>query len=97
MFQITKVKVDGDSFLGFRAELPGSPPLLLIVGNKGFVMCGYLNLEVAERIGAAAVVVSGVRSVEDVLKAEVKGVTSKARELGIEPGAVVREVLGRLA
>ncbi|MFB0543803.1 MAG: YunC family protein [Candidatus Bathyarchaeia archaeon] len=96
MFEIRRVKVDGDAFLGLKAELPGSPPLLLVVGNKGFIMCGYLNLESAEKLGAAAAVVSGVRSVEDVLKAEVKAATSRARELGIEPGAVVKDILGKL-
>ena len=97
MFEIDKIVVDGASFLGLKAELPELPPLLMIKGVKGFVMCGYLNLEVAERLGAAAAVVSGVNSFDDVLNAEIKSVTSKASALGIEPGKVVRTVLGRLA
>ena len=97
MFEIGKVEVDGKSFLGFRAEMPELPPLLLIVGEKGFVMCGYLNIEVAEKLGAAAAVVSGVSSFDDVLNAEIKAATSKARALGLEPGKVIRVVLGLLA
>jgi uncharacterized protein YunC (DUF1805 family) len=97
MFEISSVKLDGESFLGLRAELPNSPPLVLVVGNKGFVMCGYLNLESAERLGAAAAVVTGVKTVDDVLKAEIRSVTSKAKELGLTPGAVVKNVLGKLA
>jgi len=97
MFEIGKVEVDGGSFLALKAEMPDLPPLLLMVGGKGFVMCGYLNVEVAERLGAAAAIVSGVKSFEDVLNAEIKAATSKAKALGIEPGKVVKTVLGRLA
>jgi len=97
MFEIGNVEVDGKSFLGLRAQMPELPPLLLIVGGKGFVMCGYLNLDAAEKIGAAAAVVSGVNSFEDVLNAEIKAATSKAKALGLEPGKVVRTVLGILA
>jgi len=97
MFEIDKIEVDGGTFLGLKVVFEDLPPLLLIKGGKGFVMCGYLNIDVAERIGAAAAIVSGVNSFEDVLNAEIKAVTSKARALGLEPGKVVRTVLGRLA
>jgi len=97
MFEVSKVEVGKESFLGLKAELPNSPPLLLLVGSKGFVMCGYLNMEAAERLGTVAVMVSGVKSIDDVLRAEVKAATSKAKDLGIEPGAVVKNILGKLA
>ena len=83
--------------MGLRAELPNLPPLVLIVGAKGFVMCGYLNLETAEKLGAAAAVVSGVKSVEDALKADARFVTSAAKELGISPGDNIRKILLKLA
>lgn len=97
MFEIDKIVVDGEPFLALKAELPELPPLLLIKGGKGFVMCGYLNLEVADGLGAAAAVVSGVNSFDDVLNAKIKVSTSKAKLLGLEPGKVVRKVIGRLA
>lgn len=59
-------------------------------------MCGYLNIEVAERLGVAAAVVSGVMNIEDVMRSQVKASTTKARELGIKPGAVVKDVLDKL-
>ncbi len=97
MFKVDKIEVDGKSFLGLKVEMEGLPPLLLIKGGKGFVMCGYLNGEVAERLGAAAAIVSGVNSFEDVLEAEIKFATTKAKELGLEPGRIVRTVIGALA
>ncbi|MCW3978172.1 MAG: DUF1805 domain-containing protein [Candidatus Bathyarchaeota archaeon] len=97
MFKVDKIEVDGRSFLALKIEMEDLPPLLLIKGGKGFVMCGYLNGEVAERLGAAAAIVSGVNSFEDVLEAEIKFATTKAKELGLEPGRIVRTVIGVLA
>ncbi|RJS76753.1 DUF1805 domain-containing protein [Candidatus Bathyarchaeota archaeon] len=56
-------------------------------------MCGFLNLEVAERLGVAAAVVSGVRSFGDVLGAEVRAVTGRAVELGVRVGMKGEEAL----
>lgn len=86
MISITTLRVDGKSFMGLRTDLPDSPPLLLIMGEKGFVMCGFLNVESAEKLGATAAVVSGVKNFDDVLNGQVKAVTSKAKNLGIEVG-----------
>jgi uncharacterized protein YunC (DUF1805 family) len=72
------IKVDDKVCMGVRVELPDSPPLLVISGEKGFVMCGFLNMEAAERVGAVAAMVSGVKTFEDVLNAQVKAVTSRA-------------------
>lgn len=96
MFEIDKFTIDGKTFQGVKSTLPDLPPLLLIKGEKGFIMCGYLNLDVAEKLGAAAATVSGVNSFNDVLNAEIKASTSKAKKLGVEPGKVVREVISKL-
>ena len=97
LIYIEKIKIDDKTVLGLKVELPDSPPLLLMVGEKGFIMCGYLNVEVAERLQVAAAMVSGVRSFQDVLEAEIKAATSKARELGISLGMKGREALKKLA
>jgi uncharacterized protein YunC (DUF1805 family) len=86
MISVTTLRVDGKSFMGLRTDLPDSPPLLLITGEKGFVMCGFLNVESAEKLGVTAAVVSGVKTFDDVLNGQVKAVTSKAKNLGIEVG-----------
>ena len=97
LIYIEKIKIDDKTVLGLKVELPDSPPLLLMVGEKGFIMCGYLNVEVAERLQVAAAMVSGVKSFQDVLEAEIKAATSKARELGISLGMKGREALKKLA
>jgi len=96
MISVASLKVDGKDCLGLRVDLPDSPPLLLIVADKGFVMCGFLNVEAAERLGVAAAMVSGVKTFEDVLNAQVKAVTSKAKGFNIEVGMKGAEALKRM-
>jgi len=96
MISIMSVKVYEKVGMGLRVELPDSPPLLLVVAERGFVMCGFLNVDVAEKSGVAAAVVSGVKSFEDVLDADVKAVTSRAKMLGVEVGMKGVEALKRL-
>lgn len=83
---VERLLVGDRACLGVRVELPDSPPLLVVVADKGFVMCGFLNVSVAERLGVAAAVVSGVKSFEDVLNGEVKAVTGGAEALGVRVG-----------
>jgi uncharacterized protein YunC (DUF1805 family) len=86
MISIMPLKVDDKTCVGVRVELPDSPPLVMIVAEKGFVMCGFLNVEAAERLAVTAAVVSGVKTFDDVLNGQVKAVTSKARSIGIDVG-----------
>jgi uncharacterized protein YunC (DUF1805 family) len=96
VISVTSVKVDSKGCLGVKIELPDSPPILIMVAEKGFVMCGFLNVDAAEKVGVAAAVVSGVKSFEDVLDAKVKAVTSKARTLGVNVGMKGVDVLKRM-
>lgn len=96
LINVASVKVGDKACLGVKVELPESPPLLLVVAEKGFVMCGFLNIEAAERLGVAAAMVSGVKTFEDVLNAEVKAATTKAKSLGIQPGMRGAEALTRM-
>jgi uncharacterized protein YunC (DUF1805 family) len=96
VISITSVKVDSRNCQGVKVELPDSPPLLLIIAEKGFVMCGFLNVDAAERMGTVAATVSGVKSFDDVLDAQIRAATSKARDLGIEVGMKGTEALKRM-
>jgi uncharacterized protein YunC (DUF1805 family) len=71
----------------------GDVNLVLIKAVKGYIMCGLLNIEAAEKLGHAACIVTGVSTTEDALNAEIKACTSKARELGIKEGMSGREAL----
>ena len=96
MISVTSIRVEGKNFTGLRAEPPKSPPLLVIIAKKGFVMCGFLNVETAEKLKVTAAVVSDVKTFDDVLNGQVKAVTSKAKSLGIEAGMKGVEALKQM-
>ena len=87
MIEVAPLKIDAKTALGLRVTLPESTtPLVMIIGRLGFVCCGFLNIEAAEKLNVAAAVVSGVKSFDDVLNAEIKAVTSKAQAKGVKVG-----------
>ena len=87
MIDVSSLKVNGKAYLGLHVDLPEcSAPMLLIMAEKGLVMCGFLNIEATEKLNVAAAVVSGVKTFEDVLNAQVKTITSKAKGFGVEIG-----------
>jgi len=71
-------------------------PLLLVKAEKGFVMCGYLNIDAASSLGDAAARVTGVSSFGDVLEARVVDVTEGARKLGVNEGISGRDALEKM-
>jgi uncharacterized protein YunC (DUF1805 family) len=93
MIHTTPLKINDKTATGLKVDLPDSPPLVMIIGQTGFIMCGFLNMEAAEKLNVAAATVSGVKNFDDVLEAEVKAVTSKAERKGIKVGMKGRDAV----
>jgi len=93
MIEVSPINIEDKTAVGVRVQLPDSPPLVMIVGKKGFVACGFINTDAAEKLNVAAAMVSGVKSFDDVLNAEVKAATSKAHTLGVKDGMKGRDAL----
>jgi uncharacterized protein YunC (DUF1805 family) len=91
----TDLKIDGKKGTGIEISLPHAN-LVLVKGEHGFVMCGYLNIDVAEKMGEAAAVVRGVKTVDDLLKATVAAVTSAAQAKGVQIGMTGKDALSHL-
>ena len=70
--------------------------LILAVAPKGFLMCGYLDISAAERLKDAACVVTGVKTVEELLSKPVVKLTPDARKLGITLGMSGRSALEKM-
>jgi uncharacterized protein YunC (DUF1805 family) len=97
MIEVTPIKIENKTAIGLKVELPESPaPLVMIVGTKGLICCGFINMDAAERLGVAAAMVSGVKGFDDVLKAEVKAVTTKAQAAGVKTGTIGKDALKQL-
>lgn len=67
-----------------RFEL--AKPLLILKAAKGFLACGYINVETTNATGEAAAIVKGVNSFDDMKKASVVAVSKAAQALGVEVG-----------
>lgn len=92
MIQIENLTIDGQTFTGVEIDLEPAP-LLIIRGERGFLMCGYLNIEAANKLGSAAASISGVKTLNDLLDKEVTRISTKASELGVKEGMNGREAL----
>ncbi|WP_340819724.1 DUF1805 domain-containing protein [Methanolobus sp. WCC4] len=90
--QVEKIELENGSAMGLSFQMQNAP-LLVIRADKGFVMCGYLDLDTAGILGDVAVRVKGVNTFDDVLKAQVVGATPDAIDLGIKVGMTGKEAL----
>jgi len=79
-----------------REKIQLALPLLIIRGSRGFLGCGYINVSVCDRTGEACAIVTGVKTHEDMLDADVKSVSTEAERLGIRVGMKGREALETL-
>lgn len=93
MIEVSPLRIGEKTATALRVELPDSLPLLLIIGQTGFVGCGFINIDAAEKLNVAAATVTGVKTFNDVLNAEVIAVTSKAQTKGVRVGMKGKEAV----
>lgn len=100
MIQTETLKINGTVSQGIFIKEPGGaghPNMIIIECEKGYLMCGYLNIDAAEKFGDAAVLVGGA-DFSAVLTNPIKGMTSTAEALGVKSdmtGAEAAAVLNR--
>ncbi len=95
---ITKeIKIKNTIFKGIELELSKESNLLVITGDKGYIMCGYLNINTAQKRNDVACIVTGVKTIEDILNSNIVALTAKAQELGISMNMPVKKALEILA
>ncbi|MCZ7382112.1 MAG: DUF1805 domain-containing protein [Candidatus Methanoperedens sp.] len=92
---VEQIKLENGSALGLKMDMENAP-LLVIRAGCGFVMCGYLNMDIANKLGDVAVRVTGVRSFEEVLNAKAQDVSMAAKSLGIIVGMTAKDALNKM-
>lgn len=92
---IDQIELKNETALGIKIDM-GNAPLILIKVKRGFIMCGYLNIDAASSMGDVAGRVKGVKDFSDILSSRVVEVTEKAKSLGLTPGITGREFLEKL-
>ena len=52
--------------------------LILIKSNNGYIMCGYLNMDIANKLGDIAAKVTGVQTIDEALDATIVELSDNA-------------------
>lgn len=92
---IQKIKIGNNVALGVNLELQNAN-LIVIRAKKGYIMCGYLSMETANRLEDIAAKVIGIKNFDDALKAKIVEVSEKAKEIGIKEGMTGKETLEKM-
>ena len=79
-------------FEAHKIELHGKN-LLVINGKIGFLACGYLNIDVAEKFNQPAAIVTGVKTFDDMSVAKIVALTSASENLGLKLGMTGSDAL----
>lgn len=95
MVKTQKIPLENGDAFGLLIPM-ATAPLILIKAKKGFVMCGYLNMAAANKLGDVAGKVSGVKTFDDVLNANIVEVSDPAKNLGFAEGMNARVFLSKL-
>ncbi|MDD3494146.1 MAG: DUF1805 domain-containing protein [Candidatus Thermoplasmatota archaeon] len=88
------IALENGPVTGIRVKM-GKAPLLLLAAPGGYVMCGYLNMDTANRLGDLAALVTGVSDFDQMLDAPLAAVSHPGQGIG-KPGMTAREFLNRL-
>jgi uncharacterized protein YunC (DUF1805 family) len=86
------LNIDGTDFEAVHVPTEKTN-VLLIKAAGGFLGCGYFDVNVANRVGDAAAIVTGVKTVEQMLEAQVVRVSERAEGAGVRVGMSGREAL----
>jgi uncharacterized protein YunC (DUF1805 family) len=89
---IEKIELNNGTAIGLSYQLQKAP-LIVVNAERGFVMCGYLDMQTAAALGDAAVKVKGIKNFEELLKAPVVDATPSAISLGVKTGMTGKEAL----
>jgi len=87
------LKIEGKTFDAYSITLDAAPFLLIRSADKSFIACGFLDIDAAGALSACAAKVKGVKTFDDMLKAQVVAVTKKAEEKGVKAGMTGKEAL----
>lgn len=80
---------------GVKVKL-GEVPLLIIKGEKGYLVCGYFDSKIVEKAKDSCAIVSGVKSFDDMMRKRIDYVSKKAQKLGVKKGMPGYRALDKL-
>jgi uncharacterized protein YunC (DUF1805 family) len=99
MVRMIPIRYAGVEAIGIEVALPKTT-LISISTEKGYIMCGALDIALLnERLKDRLIIAGravGVKTIEQLLEADLESVTHQAAILGIVPGMKGKEALLRM-
>lgn len=96
MIDLSPIEIEGHTFLAVSVLLPKTT-LLAVTSDKGYIMCGALDVGLLnEKLKDRKVIAGravGVRTIEQLLNAPLESVTFEAENLGIKKGMIGKDAL----
>jgi uncharacterized protein YunC (DUF1805 family) len=96
MMSLSPIEISGHLVLAIEVNLPKTN-LLVITTEKGYIMCGALDIgllnEKLKDRGVIAGRAVGVRTIEELLDAPLESVTYGLEELGVTAGTKGRDAV----
>ncbi len=96
MIDMSPIEIEGKTFLGISVKLPKTN-LLVVTGDKGYIMCGALDVALLnEKLKSRKVIAGravGVKTIEELLEAPLESVTLEAENLGAVKGMTGKDAL----
>ncbi|PLT27485.1 YunC family protein [Peribacillus deserti] len=100
MVTLKPIIINNVTFLGVAVELPKTS-LLAITSDRGYVMCGALDIGLLnERLKDRRILAGravGVKTLDELLEASLESVTLESERHGITKGMSVREALLKMS
>jgi uncharacterized protein YunC (DUF1805 family) len=89
MVTLTPIIIEGHPFTAVTVRLPKTT-LLTVSNDKGYIMCGALDVGLLNDVLADRKIVAGravgVKTIEQLLKAPLESITLEAEAVGIQVG-----------
>lgn len=96
MMSLSPIEISGHIVLAIEVNLPKTN-LLVVTTEKGYIMCGALDIGLLnEKLAARGVIAGravGVRTIEELLDAPLESVTYGAEKLGVTAGTKGRDAV----
>ena len=70
--------------------------LIVINSSNGYLMCGYLNIDTANKLGDIAGKVTGINDFKEALEAKIVELSDNAKKLGLKTGISGRQFLNEI-
>ena len=86
----SEIRLKKGMVTGNLIELKNSK-FIMINSINGYIMCGYLNMDTANKFGDIAGKVTGVNSIEKALDSKIIELSENAKKLGLKTGITGRK------